>query len=83
MASRCFENSWDGHESERPEVEIFGRRLSTDYEQVHQGPCSMLKANRCACCSREPGWFKKARRIRRSSYSLYARQAVVSDIRKK
>ena len=62
-----------GHESEWPEVEVFGRRLCTDYQQEHQGPGSMLKVNRCACCCSQPGWFKEARRIRRSSYLLYAR----------
>ena len=68
-----FRKRLGGHESGWPEVEVFGRRLCTDYQQEHQGPGSMLEVNTCACCSSEPGWFKKARRIRRSSYLLYAR----------
>ena len=61
-----------GHEVEWQDVEVFGLRLSTDCQQVHQGPGSMLEASECACCSGEPGWFRKALRIRGSSYSGYA-----------
>lgn len=61
MASPGFEVGGEMGMKVGRTVDLFGR-LSTDREQVHQGPGSIKpEAKECACCSGGPGWCKKSR----------------------